>query len=204
MADGYSSDDDASTEGQGSLEGFGQPPAATDRLFFALYPAPAVARRADALRRALQARHALSGKPVHEDRLHVTLSHVGDFAGLPPRLVADAATAAQGLVQPAFDISFERATSFAGRPGSLPMILLGGQGVDAVRAFQLRLDLALRTAGVLRRSEAFTPHMTLAYDRQPLKEEPIDPIGWTAHEFVLVHSLIGQTVHKIIACFPLG
>lgn len=189
---------------QPSLDGFDAPAAPTDRLFFALYPAPEVAARTDALRRALQARHGLSGKPVHEERLHVTLSHLGDFAGLPTRLVDDAVKAAQALVQPGFDIAFDRASSFRGRPGSLPMILLGGQGVDAVKAFQARLDLALRTAGVIRRSEPFTPHMTLAYDPQPLVEESVEPIGWTAREFVLVHSLIGRTTHRVIARFPMG
>lgn len=189
---------------QPSLDGFDAPAAPTDRLFFALYPAPDVAARADALRRSLQAQHGLSGKSVHQDRLHVTLNHVGDFAGLPTRLIDDAVNAARALAQPAFDIAFDRASSFRGRAGSQPMVLLGEQGVEAVTAFQARLDLALRTAGVIRRREPFTPHMTLAYDPQPLLEEPVEPIGWTAREFVLVHSLIGQTRHIAIERFALS
>lgn len=191
---------------QPSLDGFDAPAAPTDRVFFALYPPPAVAARADALRRSLQARHGLRGRPVHQDRLHVTLSHVGDFAGLPQGLL-DSARRAAGALSPssaAFDIGFDRVASFRGRPDSQPMILLGEQGVAAVTAFQARLDLALRTAAVIRRPEAFTPHMTLSYEPRLLPAEPIEPITWTAHEFVLVHSLIGQGRHVVLARWPLA
>ncbi|RZI85063.1 MAG: 2'-5' RNA ligase [Rubrivivax sp.] len=190
---------------QPSLDGFDAPARPQDRLFFALYPAPEVAARADALRRALQARHGLSGKPVHQDRLHVTLNHVGDFAGLPQGLLADARQAAEALapLQQAFDIGFDRVSSFRGRADSQPMILLGEQGVGAVTAFQARLDLALRTAGVIRRREPFTPHMTLSYEPRQLPPEPVEPIAWEAHEFVLVHSLIGQGRHEVLARWPL-
>jgi 2'-5' RNA ligase len=33
------------------------------------------------------------------------------------------------------------------------------------------------------------------YDSQSVAEQAVDPIRWSAHDFVLVHSLIGQTKH---------
>jgi 2'-5' RNA ligase len=46
---------------------------------------------------------------------------------------------------------------------------------------------------------AFTPHVTLLYDRRCIDEQPIEPVGWTVREFALVLSLIGKTQHV-----PLG
>ena len=37
--------------------------------------------------------------------------------------------------------------------------------------------------------------MTLTYDKVAVPEQPIEPITWTATEFFLVHSLLGQTRH---------
>jgi 2'-5' RNA ligase len=55
-------------------------------------------------------------------------------------------------------------------------------------------------AGVRHKSgKQFTPHVTLLRDRISVPEQEIEPICWTAREFVLVHSLLGQTQH-----IPLG
>jgi RNA 2',3'-cyclic 3'-phosphodiesterase len=32
---------------------------------------------------------------------------------------------------------------------------------------------------------------------------PVEPIEWTVTEFVLVHSLLGRTTHRVLARFPL-
>jgi 2'-5' RNA ligase len=49
----------------------------------------------------------------------------------------------------------------------------------------------------------FTPHVTLLYDGMSVAEQPVDPISWTVGEFVLVHSLLGQTRHIILDRWPL-
>jgi len=48
---------------------------------------------------------------------------------------------------------------------------------------------------------AFTPHVTLWYGEREIAENPIEPIGWTVREFVLIHSLRG---HTCLARWPLG
>jgi RNA 2',3'-cyclic 3'-phosphodiesterase len=49
----------------------------------------------------------------------------------------------------------------------------------------------------------YKPHVTLAYDSRRIDTQPIEPIAWQVHEFVLVHSLLGQTQYKFLAHFPL-
>jgi len=45
--------------------------------------------------------------------------------------------------------------------------------------------------------------VTLLYDDCSVAEQAVETICWTAREFVLVHSLIGQTLHVPLARWPL-
>jgi 2'-5' RNA ligase len=180
---------------------FGEPEAhPTDRLLLALYPdAKAAARMVDMAQR-LKAAHGLTGKLIATERLHVTLIHIGDFFGLPKGVVTAAGEAAGKISIPPFEIAFDRAASFSGQPGNQPFVLRMGQGRDGLMAFQRGLCVEMIKAGVRYKSGAqFTPHVTLLYDRLSVPEQMIEPIRWTAREFVLVHSLLGQTRH-----IPLG
>jgi 2'-5' RNA ligase len=46
----------------------------------------------------------------------------------------------------------------------------------------------------------FTPHITLFYAERNIEEHPIEPIGWTVNQFVLIHSKQG---HTCLAQWPL-
>jgi len=46
----------------------------------------------------------------------------------------------------------------------------------------------------------FTPHVTLLYDARDVEEYPIEPIGWTVKEFVLIRSSNG---HEHLVRWPL-
>jgi 2'-5' RNA ligase len=46
----------------------------------------------------------------------------------------------------------------------------------------------------------FTPHVTLLYDARDVDEFPVEPIGWTVKEFVLIRSLNG---HEHLVRWPL-
>ena len=53
-------------------------------------------------------------------------------------------------------------------------------------------------------TRSFVPHVTLLRDkRRLLPSMPIEPVEWTVTEFVLVHSLLGKTTHRVLARFPL-
>ena len=60
------------------------------------------------------------------------------------------------------------------------------------------LGRALEEAGLMRLSQAFTPHLTLLYDAQRVESVPIAPITWTVREFSLVHTLIGRSRHTVL------
>lgn len=190
--------------GQLSLAGFEPAEAPADRLFFAILPdAPAV-QRIERLARTLRASHGLTGRPLGARRFHVSLHHVGDFAGLPQDVVDAAVAIASGVVAAPFELAFDRVASFSRRSRNAPLVLLGGDGVLAVTAFQRALGTALAAVGLGRSAGAhFTPHLTLLYDGRPVGEQSIETIAWTAREFVLVHSFIGQSRHETLAHLPL-
>ena len=101
----------------------------TDRLFFAIFPDAVTAARIARLREALYLELGLRGKPLATERLHATLHHVGDYAGLPLDIVASAGDAASAVAMPPFTVAFDGAESFRGRPGHRPFVLRGEDGV---------------------------------------------------------------------------
>ncbi len=177
---------------------------ARDRLFFAIFPDLPAAARIEQLTMRLRREHALTSKQLSTGRFHATLYHLGDYVGLPPAVIAQAAAAAATVSMPAFDVAFDRAASFSGRRGDRPLVLLGSEGLGALMALQHALSSALAKVGLAGRSTShFTPHITLPYGSHQVAEHPVDIVKWTAREFVLVHSLLGQTTHVPLARWTL-
>lgn len=174
--------------------------AATDRLFLASFPDSDTAAAIAALAAAQCAAHRLHGRPLLPGRLHVTLFHLGDAVGLRQDVVDAATVAAARLKAAAFDLAFDQVGSFAGHREKKPFVLRARDGNTALRAFHAALAGQLREVGLGRfTTAAFEPHVTLAYDARTIAPHEVPPIAWRAREFVLVHSLLGQTRHV-----PLG
>lgn len=190
-----------------STDLFGDAPASTqiERLFIGVMLPSGAAEAASRILQEAREPYGLRGSPVRRDRLHVTLIHVGDYArSLPQSVVAAVREAADGLSGSAFELTFDRVASFAGAPGRHPCVLLGGEGVEAVRAFRGRLFEALLRAGVRTVSrEAFNPHVTLAYGDRRLPERAIEPVGWRADEFLLIHSEVGRSTYHTLGRWSL-
>ena len=94
--------------------------------------------------------------------------------------------------------------SFSSSPRNRPFVLRGDAGLAELMVFQRALGLEMTKAGLGRWAKpAYTPHVTLLYDDRAVAEQAITPIRWTAGEFVLVRSLIGQTLHIPLARWPL-
>lgn len=187
-----------------SLTGFDVAPRPTDRLFFALLPDAEAAGRIAKLAQQLRGEHGLRGKPLASERLHVTLHHLGDYAGLPQGVVAAAAQAAASVNMPPFKVTFDRAASFAGRRESKPFVLLGGDRNAELMAFQQALGRAMTAFGLGRLVEPrFTPHLTLLYDRLAVAERCIESIAWRVQEFVLLRSLLGRSEYVQLGCWQL-
>lgn len=170
------------------IEDVGQP--LCHRLFVAILPPADAAARIGAVRDGLGPAKAR----VRDDRLHITMAIFDDLPFLPPRL-ADAARDALSTVNgDAVRIGFDRLVS-NGRTSCL----VPGEGLPALGELQVKLGAALARAGLpSRRGWKFNPHVTLLYDPQELRDEPIMPIGWRAEEIVLIHSLVGLTRHIVL------
>lgn len=186
---------------QTSLEGFAAPHP-TDRVFFAVVPPASMAHTIATRGQELRGRLGLRGPLRPTTHLHVTLHHLGDFAGLPQSVVQSACAAAAGVTMTAMQACFDRAGSFSGRPGKHPFVLLGE--VDSALA-QLHAQLGSRLAevGLARRERAFVPHVTLLYDARTIAAQCIEPIAWPVRDFVLIHSLLGRTQYRELGRWPL-
>lgn len=170
----------------------------TDRLFFALFPDAATAEHIAGLAADLQARHGLRSQPLATERFHITLTHLGDYEGLPRDLVAKAREAGDRVCAAPFAARFDRAGSFTGRPRNHPFVLRSSEAETPVTAFQRTLGRAMMGTGLGDKAGPYSPHVTLLYDDVIIAEHAIDPVSWTAGEFVLVHSLLGRTKHVIL------
>jgi 2'-5' RNA ligase len=180
-----------------------RPSRPTDRLFFAVFLDPDAAERAANLSRSLRKELGLRGRSLPPERLHVSLQHVGDYAGLPRQVVAAVCDAATAVRMDSFEIEFDRVVSFSGSPGNRPLVLRGG-GLDELMKFQRVLAVAIAGARVGRQvASQFTPHVTLLYGDIQVEERAVEPIRWAVSEFILVQSLLGQSRHVPLARWSL-
>ena len=100
-----------------------------------------------------------------------------------------------------FEVSFDRTASFWGGSGNRPFVLIGGNGLRHLQSFRQMFAEAMARRGLRRLANTnFTPHVTLLYDARGADEYPVEPIGWTVREFVLVRSLNG---HEHLVRWPL-
>jgi len=186
---------------QGSLFGV-EPRQATDKLFYALLPPADIARRTAEMAADLRVHNHLSKQPVAADRFHVTINHVGSYVGVPNGVLDSAMRAGAAVSATPFEVKFDYAQTFRGKPGNYPFVLRNDQPPAELMAFQQSLALEMMKAG-LKLDTKFTPHMTLSYDSVQTERQPIERLSWMATEFVLVHSLIGQTRHIVLGRWPL-
>lgn len=175
----------------------------SERLFFAVMPDADAAAAIGELGRGLAGQQNLHGKRLASERLHVTLHHLGDYAGLPPSLLARARAAAERLRMEAFDVRFDRIGTFGGGRRQMPCVLRGEEGVKGL--FQLQRTLARRMAEQgITGDTRFTPHLTLLYTDATLPLQRIEPVQWRVREFVLIRSFLGQTRYQFEGRWPLG
>ncbi|WP_439471276.1 PIN domain-containing protein [Brevundimonas sp.] len=189
----------------GDLFGRDEPPRQIERLFFGLMLPEAAARAATEVLGESRDEHGLRGHAIRQDRLHITLIHVGDYQGMPPGSVIDALKqAGESMASNAFKVTLDSASSFSGAPGKHPHVLLGDRGVEALRAFRNDLLTAVIRHGVKPLSrQDFNPHVTLSYGDRRLPERPIRPISWRPEEFVLIHSEVGRSIYHTLGRWPL-
>lgn len=190
----------SSADAQLSL-GFGND-IPTERLFFAVLPDQHTAMSIIEIADGLRTEHGLSGHLLARDRLHITLHHLGDFAGFPPSLLSRVRQAASRVRLPEFQVCFDQIGSFAGASKN-PFVLRSEGGAELLYGLHQELGRCLQSVGS-KSERAFTPHLTLLYDTRRLPVQPVQPIRWWVREFVLIRSFLGQSRYQLEGRWSLG
>lgn len=160
------------------------------RLFFAIVPDADAAARIYRLAGTLKQAHKFDRAIIEAERLHVSLFFLGE---LSEHMVQIACQAANEVRAQPFEVWFDRSVSFRGGVGNRPFVLAGDDGLNGLLALRRTLGVALAGRGLRRlASKDFTPHVTLLYGERNVEEHPIERIGWTVNEFVLIQSMNGH------------
>jgi RNA 2',3'-cyclic 3'-phosphodiesterase len=176
-----------------------------DRIFFACLPDREAAARIHTLAETQKRENGFQGNLILPEHLHVTLFHLGDWQILPQEIVDIAKRAAAEAASPSFDVTFPRVESFRNRTGVYPFVLTGDAAPWA--ALRSALGTTLKKnglGGAVHAEDDFKPHVTLLRDSLRVKPKRVDPVTWTVRDFVLIHSLLGQTKHIHLGRWPLG
>lgn len=170
-------------------------------LFFALVPPPELAEQLAANAPELQRRHGMSGNPIDSKRLHVTLCDAAEAKGcdMPTAFIETARAMARGIRHAPIEILLDRVWSF---PGGEAVALIGDGNAGAI-SLARQLAGPLKNNGLIGKLSS-TPHLTLFYDaHHRLEKTPVEPVSWTANEFVLLISHVGQSRYEELGRWPL-
>ena len=172
------------------LSFFGGPdPDPKDSLYFALRPGAGRRGGMARYRDDFCARHGVEAKLVPEERFHLTLLDAGTFDGPPPRYVEGAlrAGAAASTLMAPFEFQLSRAQVYSGRF----LVLTPDGPAPHLKALRDEVLRQMAKQG-LKVNGGFSPHVTLAYIKQQLAKEAIDPLLWQVTGIALIHSIKNQ------------
>ena len=185
-----------------------EPPSENHRgghgLFFALCPPEAIERQAASIAGDYGKAFSLSARP-RLTTLHVTITYIGEYEELPEDVIFAARQAGATAEGAPIAITFDRIMSFGWEGKKRPLVFCGEGGRKALTRLHVQLGVGMYNAGLRHNiSRNYTPHMTLLYDRKAVPPTTLEePISWTASEFLLIHSLLGETEHRIVDRWPL-
>lgn len=173
----------------------------TRRLFFALWPEPALAHTLHGLARERAARQG--GRCMDENSLHLTLAFLGD---IPANHLEEACLAADSLQHDAFALQLDRLDHW---PHNRIACAGCSEPPAALMSLADALQNRLRQAGFAIESRPFTPHVTLLRNCRQATAAALTPLHWPCQEFVLVESLSpaereGGGRYRIIGRWPLS
>jgi 2'-5' RNA ligase len=167
---------------------------ARDRLFFAVVPDEGAARRTADIADRLRSLHGLKGRPLTIRRFHVSLHWLGDYDGVPRGIVTRAHDAASRISEKPFPLIFDRAATFSRLQGNHPLVLRNANAPTELATLHQKLLDAMNRAGLKAKGpKSLTPHMTLLYADQKIVAGPVEPVEWTVRDFVLIHSIVGES-----------
>jgi 2'-5' RNA ligase len=84
------------------------------------------------------------------------------------------------------------------------LVLLGDEGVIGAELLYAALHKALAIGSMApRREPQMWPHVSLLRDKAQVPKTFVDPISWTASEFVLLDSVFGEGRQEVLGRWPL-
>jgi len=169
------------------------------RAFLALKPDDPAAEQAGEMAFHLMRANGLAGKPLKPKNFHISLPLIWEGAQFPAGLREIVSSRVQSVRMPPFEIVLDMAMSFRQLK---QYVLVLGTTRSVANIYELNRQLVM-AIGSKARNGSFNPHMTLLYADRPLEKQPVEPLRWTAREFVLIHSFIGQGRHEIVGRWPL-
>ncbi|MBL8518344.1 MAG: 2'-5' RNA ligase family protein [Betaproteobacteria bacterium] len=164
-----------------------------ENWFFALRVPQQAAERIHDLAFRLRNQHNLRGEPFPLWQYHVSLQ------GLMPQPLRNeswltAGLRAGGSVRAApFSVQFDRVVTLPGGSReasrrSACVLTASGDGDLGVRLLRNLLGTSMKTANLKGASLGrFLPHVSMLYDEVRVPQYGVEPIRWTATEFVLIH-----------------
>lgn len=177
-------------------------PGRRDRYFFAVMPDAVTARQINVQAQDLKRDHRLRSGSIGEARYHVSLWGLAPLPGTGVAVVERMMRAGDAISTCAFALRFDQALSFSKEARMHPLVLSSSDNLPALNALQMALRSAMVELG-LKGPLSFTPHVTMLYDRTLVPPTAIPPISWTAHDFVLLRSLRGQSRYVHLRSWPL-
>jgi 2'-5' RNA ligase len=184
---------------------------AVRRIFFALWPAPEVAKRLHALAAAAHA--ACGGRRMKRDTLHLTLAFLGEVDAERFDLACAAADVAAkvGAGDAPQEVPLGGTVLRIDRLAYWKHNHIVWAGCDEVpaplAALAADLGAALREAGFALDSRPFAAHVTLLRNASCGRELPaVEPFDWPVREFVLVESRLDPqgARYEIVRRWPLA
>jgi 2'-5' RNA ligase len=166
-------------------------------LFFALWPEASAA--AELARLAVDLAPALEGKPVPQEKIHLTLAFLGNPGGDAIERAIDVGDATAG---DAFALEIDHVGAFRGAR-------VAWAGVAAPPAALLGLHAALRSRLVAAElpveERPYAPHLTLVRKIARALPRTALPgtIGWSVEGFALVESAPGTGRYATVATWDL-
>jgi 2'-5' RNA ligase len=174
-----------------------------DNVFFAIQPPATTAPSITRLRQDVCKKHEVTGKLVPPRCFHFSLLFVGFYGRLSPATLAAFVKAASTVAMPPFRIALDRVSSFGHSDSEQrPLVLRGDDGLDGLKWLRDRLVAATLDIPGFSPSRSFNPHLTLLRGKHKI-DEPIEPISWTASEFVLIRSIHSETRHVVLGRWKL-
>ncbi|MDX2219977.1 MAG: hypothetical protein SF172_13230 [Burkholderiales bacterium] len=181
---------------QGTLPGIESPPQPSrieGLWFFALRVPETIASRITDLAAGMRARHGLAGQPLEPVQLHLPLQALQPQPLRNESWLSAGLRAAAAVRRAPFEVSLDRVLTLpAGTSESLmrsACALVGGDERDSgVMRLRDALGEGMREVKLRgARLGRYLPHVALLYDDTAVPQDAVEPISWTATEFVLIH-----------------